>query len=192
MTPHRLIARLSGITALALLTLPASAQNLKLTLTNVTFNDGAAATGYIDYNPTTNVISNYDFQTTDGTSDGLLGSEYSSSAGTFSIPFSNSALFFNNPNSLLVFTCNSNPITGPGTFKLDPGSIDTSGSFLFNDSGEVTSFVGSEAQNTRVISGGEFVATLLPVPEASTVVTFAFLLSGGVIFLRRRRISVAN
>ena len=190
MIPHRLIAGVVGITALAFLVLPASAQNLKLTLNNITFNDGASATGYIDYNPTTNVISNYDFQTTDGTSDGLLGSDYSSSAGTFSIPFSNSALFFNNPNSLLVFS--SNPITGPGTFTLNPGTLDTTGSFLFTDSGEVTSFAGSEAANTRVMTGGEFVATLLPVPEASTVVTFAFLLSGGVLFLRRRRNSVAN
>lgn len=197
MKSRQLISGLAGTIALACVAFPASAQNLQVTLKNVTFNDGATASGYFDYNPTTNVLSNFDINTTNGTSDNLLGSTYSSSGGTEGLAYikDEAFYFYNNADSQMLFDAETDPITGIGTFQLVPGATNpnnpTEG--LLN-SGELAPTFNNEGQGygPRLMSGELVASNILPVPEASTAVIFALVLSGGVLVLRSRRSSMAN
>jgi hypothetical protein len=188
MTARRqILSMLAAIGAVSCMSVPAFADNLQLTLNNVTFNDGATATGFFDYDTASNTIEAYKITTTNGTSDGLIGSTYQSPLSNanpvtnFLFQFTNS-----NPNSNLTLVCFSNPITGPGTFQLDPGTVNSPSSY--NNSGEMAPVWNNTSQsNARAITGGSLVASVLPVPEASTFVLFGLMLVGGAGVMRARR-----
>jgi len=101
------------------------------TLTGVTFNDGATATGSFAFNPTTKDFGAFLITTT--TSGSNTGSTYSSLAGTstFHLPSPDAFIFdnFSIDSHYLVFAF-SGHITGPGVYALDLGVPSGPDSFL--------------------------------------------------------------
>lgn len=180
---------LTGLCVLGLATVrPAAAQNLVYTLSGVTFNDGATATGYFDFNPITQTFGSYDIATTEGVSDTLTGAHY--------IPFSPnptgypdcafdasftfqsaSGLGFSPYNALGLLTYQS--VTGVGAFLLNPGTAGPNGSF--DNSGEAV-VKGSILADfgSRAIVTGSLIVTPAAVPEDSTTVSFSLLLALGL------------
>ena len=170
---------------------PASAQDLKFTLDNVKFSDGATATGYFDFNPSDQTFGVYNLTTTNGITDNLLGTHYTGSTRPNS--------FFTNgvndvfviegggpfPISTLVLDTTT-VVNGPGTYSLLPGQ-DLNVNQGFSDSGELTA-----ANQGRLISGGNLVVTPAAVPEASSIVSLGLLLglggSGLALAARRRKV----
>jgi hypothetical protein len=128
------------------------------TMTGVTFNDGATATGSFVFNPTTGNFGTFLITTTMSVSN--TGSTYSSLAGTStSYLASPDAFIFDNfsiDSHYLVFFY-SGHITGPGVYALDLGVPNGPGSFL--GSGEfVDAFL-----DYRLVTGG--LLTVTGVPE---------------------------
>ena len=134
---------------------------MRFTLTAVTFNDGATATGSFAFNPTTGNFGTFLITTTTSVSN--TGSTYSSLAGTSTFYLASpDAFIFDNfsiDSHYLVFAF-SGHITGPGVYALDLGVPNGPDSFL--GSGEfVDAFL-----DYRLVTGGFLTVTSLPgVPE---------------------------
>ena len=130
------------------------------TLTGVTFNDGATATGSFAFNPTTGNFGTFLITTTTSVSN--TGSTYSSLAGTSTFYLASpDAFIFDNfsiDSHYLVFSF-SGHITGPGVYALDIGVPNGPDSFL--GSGE---FVDA-LLDYRLVTGGFLTVTLPGVPE---------------------------
>ena len=162
---------------------PVAAQNLVYTLNGVTFDDGAVATGYFDYNPTTQTYGTYNITSTNGITDNLLGSNYTESVRA-NYGYNNDVFVIEqgtDPISTLVLDTLI-PATRPGVFALYSGIRNPDGGF--QGSGELTpSNIG------RVLTSGSLIVTPAAVPEASTVVSFGLLLAlgaGGFITARKK------
>ncbi len=179
---------LTGICILGLTTIrPAAAQNLVYTLSGVTFNDGAVATGSFDFNPTTQTFGPYSITTTNGVSDNLTGALYTPTSSKSVAGGSGSDAFTFKTNSLVynyLVLDTSLSATTPGTYSIDPGYNLSLGQF--NRSGELAP-VNMVA---RGITTGSLIVTNAPVPEASTTVSFGLLLAlglGGVVVAARKK-----
>jgi hypothetical protein len=139
---------------------PSHAVPMLFTLTGVTFNDGATATGSFAFNPTTGNFGTFLITTTTSVSNS--GSTYSSlsGTGTFYLPSPDAFIFdnFSVDSHYLVFSF-SGHITGPGTYALDPGVPNGPDSFL--GSGEFLDAV----LDYRLVTGGFLTVTLQAVPE---------------------------
>lgn len=181
----RLGLALAGLCVLEIAARPAAAQNLLYTLSNVTFADGATATGFFNANPTTGVFGNLDIITTSGLTGGLPGTHYAkATTSPNNSPFF-AFSFTSGLNQLVLSVSTDDRI--PGTQPLQPGS--SSGPFQLTNSGEATRPVGG-SQAVRVISSGSLIATAAPVPEASTTASLGLLLAlglGGLVIAKRRR-----
>ena len=107
------------------------AMPMLFTLTGVTFNDGATATGSFAFNPTTGNFGAFLITTTTSVSN--TGSIYSSLAGTSTFYLASpDAFIFDNfsiDSHYLVFSF-SGHITGPGVYALDLGVPNGPDSFL--------------------------------------------------------------
>ena len=132
------------------------------TLTGVTLNDGATATGSFAFNPTTGNFGAFLITTTTSVSN--TGSTYSSLAGTSTFYLASpDAFIFDNfsiDSHYLVFSF-SGHITGPGVYALDLGVPNGPGSFL--DSGEYVNADFSTI-NYRLVTTG-FLTVTASVPE---------------------------
>ena len=138
-----------------------SAVPLLFTLTGVTFNDGATASGSFIFDPDTEMFGAFNIATTDSLS--YMGATYSSSnASIAGFPDSGGSpdvfTFDNNIDHYLQFLY-SGHITAPGIYALQPGS----------DSGQgypVDAFEYVDNSNYRIMTGGFFTVTgLASVPE---------------------------
>ena len=130
------------------------------TLTGVTFNDDATASGSFAFNPTTGNFGTFLITTTTSVSN--TGSTYSSLAGTSTFYLASpDAFIFDNfsiDSHYLVFSF-SGHITGPGVYALDLGVPNGPDSFL--GSGEFVDM----ALDYRLVTGGFLTVTLPGVPE---------------------------
>ena len=130
---------------------------MRFTLTAVTFNDGATATGSFVFNPTTGNFGAFLITTTTSVSN--TGSTYSSLAGTSTFYLASpDAFIFDNfsiDSHYLVFSF-SGHITGPGVYALDLGVPNGPDSFL--GSGE---FVDA-LLDYRLVTGGFLSVTGVP------------------------------
>ncbi len=184
---------LLGLCALGLTAArPVAAQNLVYTLSGVTFFDGAVATGYFNFNPTTNSFGNFDITTTNGVTDSLTGAHYTVASGLTSSPpfaaFGTDYVFTAdsttaNFHSLVLRTQAQS--TSPATYALTTGTISPP---TFFPSGEFT-------PDARVIATGSLIVTdANPVPEASTTISFGLLLmlglGGTVVAARKKKATV--
>ena len=133
---------------------------MRFTLTAVTLNDGATATGSFVFNPTMGNFGTFLITTTTSVSN--TGSTYSSLAGTSTFYLASpDAFIFDNfsiDSHYLVFSF-SGHITGPGVYALDIGVPNGPDSFL--GSGE---FVDA-LLDYRLLTGGFLTVTLPGVPE---------------------------
>jgi hypothetical protein len=158
---------------------------MRFTLTAVTFNDGATATGSFVFNPTTGNFGAFLITTTTSVSN--TGSTYSSLAGTstFNLASPDAFIFdnFSIDSHYLVFSF-SGHITGPGVYALDPGVPNGPDSFL--GSGE---FVDA-LFDYRLVTGGFLTVTLPGVPETGgtllSLVIGIIALSGFHLLQRHR------
>ena len=165
----------------------ASAQTLTYTLSGVTFSDGAVATGFFDFNPTTHVFSDFNITTTNGVSDADPGfnyfygpsGSYGQTLGGVVYEFQSEVTPF--PSLVLATASNS---TSPGLYPLEPGNDVTSHGF--GGSGEIT------GQGNRGIATGSLSVTNA-VPEASTTVSFGLLLAFGglAVAVKRKKAKAA-
>ena len=182
--PKNLALILAGSCLLGIVsTRQATAQNLVYTLSGVTFSDGAVATGFFGFNPTTQVFSNFNITTTSGVSDGDPGFNYSygpsgsygQTLGGFVYVFQSEVTPF--PSVVLATTSSS---TSPGLYPLQLGADVTSNGF--GGSGEAT------GQGNRGITTGSLSVTNA-VPEPSSVLTFAIaaLGIGGLMIAAKRK-----
>src|SRR5215469_4697722 len=155
------------------------------TLTGVTFNDGATATGSFAFNPTTGNFGSFLITTT--TSGSNTGSTYSSLAGTSTFYLASpDAFIFDNfsvDSHYLVFAF-SGHITGPGVYSLDIGVPNGPDSFL--GSGE---FVDASL-DYRLVTGGSLTVTLQGVPETGG--TLFSLVIGTIALFGFRSIGAAS
>ena len=158
------------------------------TLTGVTLNDGATATGSFAFNPTTGNFGTFLITTTTSVSN--AGSTYSSLAGTSTFYLASpDAFIFDNfsiDSHYLVFAF-SGHITGPGVYSLDIGVPNGPDSFL--GSGEfVDGFL-----DYRLVTGGFLtVSPLAGVPETGWTL-FSLVISIFALFgfrlLQRHRVA---
>ena len=169
---RRLLALLAVLGSLALAR-SSHAVPMRFTLTGVTLNDGATATGSFAFNPTTGNFGAFLITTT--TSGSNTGSIYSSLAGTSTFYLASpDAFIFDNfsvDSHYLVFSF-SGHITGPGVYALDLGVPNGPDSFL--GSGE---FVDA-LLDYRLVTGGFL--TVSGVPETGATL---FSLVIGIIAL---------
>ena len=151
------------------------AMPMRFTLTAVTLNDGATATGSFVFNPTMGNFGTFLITTTTSVSN--TGSTYSSLAGTSTFYLASpDAFIFDNfsiDSHYLVFSF-SGHITGPGVYALDIGVPNGPDSFL--GSGE---FVDA-LLDYRLLTGGFLTVTLPGVPETGGTL---FSLMIGIIAL---------
>lgn len=166
----------------------ASAQNLTYTLSGVTFSDGAVAAGFFDFNPTTQVFSNFNITTMSGVTDSDPGFNYFyGPSGTYAQTLSGILYVFQSevtpfPSITLVTASDS---SSPNLYPLDPGEVYSSGGF--SGSGEITS------AGVRGVAAGSLLVTNA-VPEASTTISFGLLLAlglGGSVIAKRKKASAA-
>ena len=160
--PRAIAALVLALTILASLSFARSSHAMPMlfTLTGVTFNDGATATGSFAFNPTTGNFGTFLITTTTSVSN--TGSTYSSLAGTSTFYLASpDAFIFDNfsiDSHYLVFSF-SGHITGPGVYALDLGVPNGPDSFL--GSGEFVDM----ALDYRLVTGGLLTVTLPGVPE---------------------------
>jgi hypothetical protein len=173
------------LAAFTLLSRPALAQSYDYTLSGVTFNDGAIASGFFTYDPTASTIGSYDITTTPGTDgDGTVGYHYDSTdGGSYANPGNNPYFIFGQsnfgPNNLFLESTEFGNTSG--TISLIDGSPNGIGSFF--GSGE---FYDANS-DYRLVSTGSINVT--PAPEASSAVTFTLLLllsGSALVFVRRK------
>ena len=159
------------------------------TLTGVTLNDGATATGSFAFNPTTGNVRTFLITTT--TAGSNTGSTYSSLAGTSTFHLASpDAFIFDNfsiDSHYLVFAF-SGHITGPGVYSLDFGVPNGPNSFL--GSGE---FVDA-LLDYRLVTGGFLTVTPQGVPETGGTL-FSLVISIIALFgfhlLQRHRLRLS-
>jgi hypothetical protein len=162
----------------------ASAAMTTYTLTDVTFNDGATATGYFDFNPTTDTFGNFDIVTGNGVTDNQAGFQYTNSDASGHALYIWGAEFYQTVGLYNhSITLNTGlPISSAGDNPLGLGTLENDG---YSGSGEFTSVNSGVA--VRVITGG-YLANGSPTPEASSAATFGILLlSAGLFFVYRKR-----
>jgi hypothetical protein len=169
-----------------------SAVPLDFTLTGVTFNDGATASGFFIFDPSRQIYGAFDILTTGGAS---AGSNYSSEGvGTNAsfLPSPDSFIFDNfsvDDHYLNLFTLGH--ITGPGVFALESGAAKGPG--VFSNGGE---FVNDNFStiNYRLITAGFLTVSGPSVPETGgTLLSLAFgiaALAGFRFSFGRRRAGV--
>ena len=161
------------------------AMPMLFTLTGVTLNDGATATGSFSFNPTTGSFGNFLLTTTTSVSN--TGSTYSSLAGTSTFYLASpDAFIFDNfsiDSHYLVFAF-SGHITSLGVYAVDLGVPNGPDSFL--GSGEFVDAV----LDYRLVTGGFLTVTGLGVPETGgtlfSLVISIIALSGFHLFQRHR------
>ncbi len=131
------------------------------TLTGVTFDDGAAATGSFIFDPNAGTYGAFDIKTSDGLV--FSGSHYSPGAGTGTdFLASPDAYIFDNfgvDSHYLNFSY-SGHITAPGVYALEIGSPNGPGSF--SNSGE---FVNSSLDYRLLTTGSLTVTSTSSVPD---------------------------
>ena len=133
------------------------------TLTGVTFDDGATASGFFVFNPTTGTYGAFNIITSDSAL--FTGSTYSPAVGTDATvptPYSpppDDFIFDNFSIDDHYLNLFSDPITGPGIFALHPGSAGPMDSF---------EWVNFSAGDYRLVTTGFLsVAPLSSVPDTS-------------------------
>ena len=181
---------LTGLCALGTLAArPAAAQELTYKLGSVTFDDGAVAFGYFDFNPTTGAFGPFDITTTDGVTDSLTGFNYTSASSSPFQPFGGSDFFVFGSNSTIntLALVTDASATGPGLYTLAPGTVIDPNTI--QNSGEF-------APSARAIETGYlYVVETNPVPEASTTVSLGVLLALGmgsmVVAAKRKKAGAA-
>jgi len=135
---------------------------LTFTLTGVTFDDGATASGSFVFNPSTMTYGVFDIITSDGSV--LAGSHYSpgsgSTTGYFSSPDSYIFDNFAIDSHYLVLSYGGH-IAGPGFYPLMAGASNGAGSFV--DSGE---FVDSSFDYRLITDGAFDVTSASSVPDS--------------------------
>lgn len=178
-------SRILGFTLIGLCSLtaaarPVVAQELTATLTGVTFSDGAVATGYFNYNPTTQTLGSFNITTTNGVTDKLPGGHYASGPGTVTSTSYDSSFGFSTPELAPTFIHNhlglstSTHITSTGVYSLYLGTdISATG---FSGSGELAP-TGTAA---RGVTAGTLTVTSAAVPKASSTASFGLLLALGL------------
>ena len=175
---------------------PVAAQNLTCTLSGVTFGDGATATGYFNFNPTTQTVGTFDVVTANGIPSSFPGNDYANGLANFFSgvaplgPFQGEGeIDFDGIGSsagdaLTLFT--SSPITSAGVYFVTPGTRIGHGSF----SGSGESYNTQNPDSVRTISTGSIVVTNA-VPEASTTISFGLLLAlglgGAAVAVRKKK-----
>ncbi len=184
---------LLGLCALGLAARPAAAQNLEYQLSGVTFNDGAVAFGFFDFNPTTKAFGSFDITTTDGITDALIGAHYTPgfyapdaiTPGNYDI-----FQFISNDGKYNFLSLGTNvPAESPGFYTIQTGTV---GVGYFSGSGEFASI--NTAANRVVQTGSLLVTEPAAVPEASTTISFGLLLTlgfGGFVVAARKRKATA-
>ncbi len=183
---------LAGLCALSAAR-PASAQLLTYTLSGVTFSDGAVATGYFVFDPTSQSFSSFDITTTNGKMDSLLGGVYAApgtipiKGGIGGVAAGNGYFEFDTPNtsrSLQLATSAEASSPGAVPLALFPVGIVSS-----------REYTGDFQGSLRTITAGSLDITApAAVPEASTTISLGLLLllgAGGFVAARRRK-SVSN
>ena len=175
---------LAGL-GLSIIPRDASAQDLIFTLDGVTFNDGATASGYFDYNPTSNVFGTYDITTgnENQTESHYLGPIIGQS--TQDAQYTGTGfLFFADQGHKLSLDPYS-PATSPGTFVIVPGQLDSYNNLV--GSGEIL----QNEEIIHTITAGNLVVTgPSAVPEPSASASFAvgtLMLAGLAVVAGRRR-----
>lgn len=165
------------------------AMPMLFTLTGVTFNDGATATGSFAFNPTTGNFGNFLLTTTTSVSN--TGSTYSSLAGTSTFYLASpDAFIFDNfsvDSHYLVFAF-SGHITSPGVYAVDLGVPNGPDSFL--GSGE---FVDA-LLDYRLVTGGFLTVTGLGVPETGGTLfslVIGIIALSGFHLLQRHRVRLS-
>ncbi len=175
----------------------AEAQSLDFTLTytlnNVTFNDGAVAFGYFNYNPVFNTFGAYNITTTNGVTDSFTGANYQAGpdvaqpqglgGGVFD--FQNNDATFPDPYTALLLNTEY-PADVKGVYPLAPGyNLTPTGGF--SGSGEYATQTNA-LNEARVVATGSLVVSSA-VPEASTTVSFGLLLAlglGGAVLAKKK------
>ena len=163
----------------------ASATPFLYSLSGVTFEDGATASGYFVYDPTSGIISSYNISTSDGLT-GLNGSHYLFGAG-YNYVFNN-GFGFGTDNPSFIFLETFTFAGAPGTYHLFPGHV--TGVATFGHSGEFTPDPSNLKWGVaaRAIVLGSLVVTPLSVPEAGQSAALLGLgLLGLVLFHRSIR-----
>jgi hypothetical protein len=204
----------TALTALALLAspallfttaLPASAQNLTFTLSGVTFSDGATASGFFDFNPTTDQVGNFDFTTTNGVTDTATGATYDLANETPGHLALYEQVYEYPPAGpwRYVFMFASGPELTPNEIDLETTVVpNTTGTYTilpghmywpigwFRPSEEITP-VSPDHWLQRSVTGGDLVVTPAAVPEASSMISFAILIGAGACLLIWRKRTAA-
>lgn len=162
---------------------PAAAQELKYTLSGVTFSDGATAAGYFNVNTATGTIDDFDITTTAGVTDALIAGSYlPSTAYAFQAQFPTFSFYYNfgstSFHSLALMI--ASPATDPGVYALEPGVPTATNQFIGS---------GEYAPTDRLVVSGSLIASdPAAVPEASTTVSFGLLLTlGGFAIMAHKK-----
>ncbi len=186
---------------------PADAQSLLYTLSGVTFDDGAVATGAFTFDPTTKTFGAFDMTTTNGVTDTLRGVQYlpgaSKTLPSATLPGAST------PDTIFTFTSTKSQTlaletvltsaTTPGVYALRPGRFAPAGTVMpgspdqILNSGELIP-VGNGFGGRGILTGSLTVtgAAGAPVPEASTTISFGLLLIlGGAAFVVKKRKTAA-
>ena len=156
------------------------------TLTGVTFNDGATASGFFIFNPANQTYGVFNILTSGSLS--YSGSLYSSGMGTgTNYLASPDAFIFDNfsMDSHYLVLAFSGHITSPGVYALEPGVPGGSGTFSW--SGEFVDV----ALDYRLITGGFLtVSSVQGVPETGATLLSLMIgiaaVCGFQLFQRRR------
>jgi len=180
LTSAAMAMALSGVAA------SANAEIITWTLDDVTFSDGATASGFFDYDTATGAAASFDLETTAG---GTLGAlHYTTANAQFYVKdyfSSGSLLWVLNDFSRYINLAFAGPLTTPGTVALRPGALAGNGSDL-SGSWECTN-----CSTIRDIIGGS-VTTAAAVPEPAT---WAMMLMGfgalGAVLRRRHELAPA-
>jgi len=147
---------------------PSFAVPFTFTLTGVTFDDGATASGFFVLDPTTGTYGPFDITTSAGLT--FTGSQYSPGVGTapsyLSSPDSFSFDNFSIDSHYLNLSY-SGHITSTGLYTLDPGSSNGPGSF----SGS-SEFVDSSFDYRLIKAGALLVTSTASVPETEGTVLY--------------------
>jgi hypothetical protein len=163
----------------------AAAQHTKATLITVTlidvvFADGATAFGSFQFDlngPSDESIASFNIVTTDGVTDNLQGTTYSSDTGSGVTPNRSTFLFFDGQSALALEV--TQDITFPNFFySLVPGELTKDSTF--EGSGEFT-------PDPRVIATGTVFAVPVDIPEPGTAVLTGVGLIGLLAVSRAKR-----
>ena len=203
----RLGLALASLAALGAATAaPANAQSLLYTLSGITFDDGAVATGSFNFDPTTRIFGTFDLTTTNGVTDTLRGVSYF--PGASKTPPGAILPDAATPDTIFTFTSTKaqtlvletvlTSATTPGVFALRPGRFAPAGTVApgspdqILNSGELIP-VGNGFGGRGILTGSLLVTGSAgsPVPEASTTISLGLLLTlgGAALVVKKRKAS---